>query len=56
MLLGGLVFLFGDRFLHEITHVSFLVSETIGILAGVLLMFLGAGIGMAGKPPKQQSD
>ena len=49
---GAAVFLIGGKFLHEIKHGSFLVSETIGILGGVLLMLLGAGIAIAGKSPR----
>jgi len=34
---------------YEIKHVSFLVSEVVGILGGVLLMLLGARIALAAK-------
>jgi hypothetical protein len=51
LLIGAAVFLIGGKFLYEIKHGSFLVSETIGILAGVLLMLFGAGIAIAGKSP-----
>lgn len=54
MLLGGLVFFFGDKFLHEIKHMSFPASEMIGILGGVLLILLGAGIAVVGKSPKRE--
>ena len=49
---GAAVFLIGGKFLYEIRHVSFAVSETVGIVGGVLLMLIGAGIGIAGKPPR----
>jgi hypothetical protein len=49
LLVGAAVFLIGGKFLYEIQHVSFLVSETIGILAAVVLMLLGAGIAIRGK-------
>ena len=45
MYLGAAVFLLGDKFLHEIMHVDFLFSEVFGILGGLLLMLLGAGLG-----------
>ena len=48
---GAAVFLIGGKFLYQIEHGSFLVSETIGILGGVLLMLLGAGVASAGKSP-----
>jgi hypothetical protein len=46
---GAVVFLFGDAFLYEIKHVNFFVSAAIGILGGILVMFLGAGIAYASK-------
>lgn len=49
---GALVFLFGDAFLYEIKHVNFFVSVATGILGGVLVMLLGAGIGVASKTLK----
>ena len=49
---GALVFLFGDAFLSEIKHVNFFVSVATGILGGVLVMLLGAGIGVASKTLK----
>jgi hypothetical protein len=49
---GVAVFLFGDAFLYEIKHVNFFVSAAIGILGGVLVMLLGAGITVASKSPK----
>jgi hypothetical protein len=36
------------KFLYEIKHVNFMTAAE-GILGGVLLMLLGAGLGMAGK-------
>jgi hypothetical protein len=49
---GVTVFFFGDKFLYEIKHVNFFVSAAIGILGGVLVMLLGAGIGVASKSTK----
>jgi hypothetical protein len=46
---GAAVFLAGDAFLYEIKHVNFFVSAAIGILGGVLVMLLGAGIAVANK-------
>lgn len=56
--LGALVFLFGDAFLYQIKHVNFFVSAAIGILGGVLVMLLGAGIAVARKSlgPGQHFD
>lgn len=42
----------GDAFLYEIRHVNFFVSAAIGILGGLLVMVLGAGIGIASKSPR----
>jgi hypothetical protein len=58
LFVGAAVFFVGGKFLYEIKHGSFLVSETVGILAGVLSMLLGAGIAIAGKSPGpgQHSD
>ncbi|MCU1312112.1 MAG: hypothetical protein JWO20_3237 [Candidatus Angelobacter sp.] len=41
-----------DKFLYEIKHVNFLVSVTVGIFGGVLLMLLGAGIAIKNKPSR----
>ena len=49
---GAVVFFVGDAFLYEIKHVNFYVSAATGILVGVLVMLLGAGIAVAGKPPR----
>jgi hypothetical protein len=49
---GAAVFLAGDAFLYEIKHVNFFVSAAIGILGGVLVMLLGAGIAVASKSPR----
>ena len=49
---GAVVFLAGDAFLYEIKHVNFFVSAAIGILGGVLVMLLGAGIAVASKSPR----
>lgn len=48
---GAAVFFVGDAFLYEIKHVNFFVSAAIGILGGVLVMLLGAGIAVASKSP-----
>ena len=45
MVIGGLVFLFGDRFLRNVMHFSFLMGEVIGILSGVLLCAVGFAVG-----------
>jgi hypothetical protein len=52
---GAAVFLVGGKFLYEIKHVNFGNAEAEGIIGGVLLMLLGAGIGMAdtSRPRKQ---
>jgi hypothetical protein len=44
---GGAVFLVGGKFLYEIKHVNFANAEAEGIVVGVLLMLLGAGIRVA---------
>jgi hypothetical protein len=49
---GAAVFLAGDAFLYEIKHVNFFVSAAIGILGGLVVMVLGAGIGIASKSPR----
>ena len=49
---GAAIFLIGGKVLYEVKHMSFAVSETIGILGGILLMLVGAGIAIAGKPPR----
>lgn len=46
---GAVIFLLGDAFLYKIEHTNFFVSAAIGILGGVLVMLLGAAIGVAGK-------
>jgi hypothetical protein len=51
---GAAVFLVGDAFLYEIKHVNFFVSAAIGILGGVLVMLLGAGIAVASKSPRSR--
>ena len=45
MVLGGLMFWVGDRFLIEIKHWTFLPALALAIAAGILLMLAGAGIG-----------
>jgi hypothetical protein len=52
---GATIFLVGDKFLREIKNVTFAVSESVGILGGLSLMFLGAGIAIAGKSPKPEN-
>jgi hypothetical protein len=49
---GAAFFFVGDAFLYEIKHVNFFVSAAIGILGGVVVMLLGAGIGVASKSPR----
>jgi hypothetical protein len=49
---GAVVFLVGGKFLYEIKHVSFLVSEGVCIVGGVLMMLLGAGIAIKNKPSR----
>ena len=51
---GAAVFFLGDAYLYEIKHVNFLVPLAIGILGGVALMLLGAGIAVACKSPKPE--
>jgi hypothetical protein len=46
---GAAVFLIGGKFLYEIRHVNFVNAEAEGLVGGMLLMLLGAGIGMTGK-------
>ena len=41
---GAVVFLFGGKFLYEIRHKDFLTSEVLGILIGIFLVAIGAGI------------
>jgi len=52
LLVGAAVFLIGGKFLYEIKHVNFLVSETVAILGGVSLMLAGAGIAIRNKAPR----
>jgi hypothetical protein len=49
---GVAVFFFADAFLYEIKHVNFFMSAAIGIVGGVLVMLLGAGIAVASKSPR----
>ena len=51
---GAAAFLVGGKFLYEIKHVNFVIAEAEGILGGVLLALLGAGIGMADKAPSSK--
>jgi hypothetical protein len=52
LLVGAAAFLVGGKLLHEIKHESFLASEGIGVVGGILLMLLGAAIALPGKPQK----
>jgi hypothetical protein len=52
LLVGAVVFCVGGKFIYEIKHVSFLISEAIGIFGGVLLMLIGAGLAMKKKSPR----
>jgi hypothetical protein len=54
LLVGALVFCVGGKFLYELKHVNFLVSEAVGIFGGVLLMLIGAGIAMKNKPSRRE--
>jgi len=45
MVLGGLVFLVGDKFLEAFLHFGFVLGEVAGILSGLLLCTLGFAIG-----------
>jgi hypothetical protein len=58
LVVGAAVFLVGGKFFYEIKHVNFIASETGGIIGGVLLMLLGAGIAIAGKSagPEKHPD
>ena len=51
---GTLIFCVGDKFFYEIKHVSFLVSEVVGVFGGVLLMMIGAGIAMKNNPSRKE--
>jgi hypothetical protein len=45
IVIGGLIFLLGDRFLRNNMHFDFLKGEVIGILSGLLLCALGFAVG-----------
>ena len=51
---GAAVFFIGDAFLYEIKHVNFFVSAALGILGGLLVMLLAAGIMVACKSAKPE--
>ena len=53
---GAAVFFFGEPFLHQIRHVNLIASAVIGILGGILVMLLGAGIAVASKSPKPEPN
>jgi len=53
---GAAVFFVGDAFLYEIKHVNFFVSAVTGILGGVLVMLLGAGIAVASKSSRSEQN
>lgn len=53
---GAAVLLFGEPFLHQIGHMNLMVSLTIGIPGGILVMLLGAGIAVASKSPKPEQN
>lgn len=55
-LVGAAVFFVGDKFLHEVKHLSFFVSEVDGILGGVFLMLVGWGIASVGKSKGEYGD
>ncbi|MDW5266182.1 MULTISPECIES: hypothetical protein [Acidobacteriaceae] len=46
---GAAVFLIGGKFLYEIQHVKFAKAEAEGMFGGLLLMLLGAGMGIKTK-------
>lgn len=53
---GAAIFLVGGKVLYEIKHTTFAVAETYGIVGGVLLMSLGAGVAFVGvKDPGTQT-
>jgi hypothetical protein len=56
LFVGAAVFFVGGKFLYEIKHLNFFVSEGVGILGGMLLMLLGAGIAIAGKSHKTEQN
>jgi len=49
MWLGAAIFFVGDAYLYEIKHVNFFVSAVVGILGGLLVVLLAAGITVAYK-------
>ncbi|HKR27730.1 MAG TPA: hypothetical protein VJS11_09745 [Acidobacteriaceae bacterium] len=47
LMVGAVVFLFGDKALEEFWHFKFATGELMGIGCGVALMFAGAAIQLA---------
>lgn len=45
IVIGGLVFLVGDKFLQNFFHFGFVIGEVVGIFSGLLLCALGFAIG-----------
>jgi hypothetical protein len=45
MVLGGLIFLFGNKFLEGFAHFGFVESEVVSMLSGLLLCAFGFAIG-----------
>jgi hypothetical protein len=41
VVVGALVFVFGDRFLAEFAHINFFLAMVAGILSGLFLMIVG---------------
>jgi hypothetical protein len=44
---GGLIFFFGGRALHDFWKINFALGELAGIGCGVAIMFAGAAMQMA---------
>jgi len=44
LVVGVLVFLFGDRFLREFYHADFVTAELAGIGGGLVIAILGAAL------------
>jgi hypothetical protein len=47
--LGAVIFLVGDKFLHSVAKLPFLLAEVLGISSGIVLMIIGATLGPAKK-------
>jgi hypothetical protein len=51
---GAGIFFVGDAYLYEIKHVNFFVSAAVGILGGLFVVLLAAGITVACKSAKPE--